>query len=277
MELQVLIMIRKLNSYRMRNTVFSIFILFVSIFTSCEEVIETNLTDANPVIVIDGSISDQSEVQTIKVSKTTPFDQPNTFNGVKGAKVTVYTSSSQTLSFVPTSDGIYKSSRFKGIPGVKYTLEVVAGGKTYTASSIMPTPVRTDSITFKKISIFGNASIYPSVYYNDPAQVQNQYRYIVKVNGVLTADQVNDDRFSNGNATSDLITFEGNGVKVGDKTEIEIQCIDRNVFKYYFAISQIGGNGGPPVAPSNPNTNLDNGALGIFSANTRAVYSVILK
>ncbi len=261
----------------MRNTVFSIFILFVSIFTSCEEVIETNLTDADPVIVIDGSISDQSEVQTIKVSKTTPFDQPNTFNGVKGAKVTVYTSSSQTLSFVPTSEGIYKSSRFKGIPGVKYTLEVVAGGKTYTASSIMPTPVRTDSINFKKISIFGNESIYPSVYYNDPAQVQNQYRYIVKVNGVLTADQVNDDRFSNGNATSDLITFEGNGVKVGDKTEIEIQCIDRNVFKYYFAISQIGGNGGPPVAPSNPNTNLDNGALGIFSANTRAVYSVTLK
>ncbi|MGB4398297.1 MAG: DUF4249 domain-containing protein [Daejeonella sp.] len=270
-------MIGKINSYWMRNTVFSIFILFASIFTSCEEVIETNLTDADPVIVIDGSISDQSEVQTIKVSKTTPFDQPNTFIGVKGAKVTVYTSSSQTLSFVPTSDGIYKSSRFKGIPGVKYTLEVVAGGKTYTASSIMPTPVRTDSITFKKISIFGNASIYPSVYYNDPAQVQNQYRYIVKVNGVLTADQVNDDRFSNGNATSDLITFEGDGIKVGDKTEIEIQCIDRNVFKYYFAISQIGGNGGPPVAPSNPNTNLDNGALGIFSANTRAVYTVTLK
>lgn len=278
MEFQILIMIRRLNLYNStRNGICFIAVLIASLFSSCEEVIETDLAVADPVIVIEGSISDQAEVQTIKISKTTPFDQPNKFNGVKNAKVTVYASSNQTLSFTSASDGIYRSPRFKGIPGVNYTLEVVTGGKTYKASSVMPAPVRTDSITFKKLSIFGNTRIYPSVYYKDPAQIQNQYRYIVKVNGVLTADQVGEDRFSDGNATSDLIIFDGDGVKAGDKTEIEIQCIDRNVFKYYFAISQIGGNGGPPVAPSNPTTNLDNGALGIFSAHTRSVYTVTLK
>lgn len=252
-------------------------LLSTSLFSSCEEVIEVDLSKAAPRIVIEGSISDQSEIHTVKVSNTTTFDQPNAFNGIKGAKVTVNISNGQTFSFTATGDGIYRSQRFRGMPGLNYTLEVVVGGKTFKASSVMPRAVKPDSITFKSLTIFGNSRIYPSIYYKDPARIQNQYRYIVKVNGALIAEQVNEDRFSDGNATSDLITFDGDGIQIGDKAEIEIQCIDRNVFKYYFAISQIGGNGGPPVAPSNPDSNFDNGALGIFSAHTRSVYTATLK
>ena len=278
MEFQVLIMKSTKTSYSiLRNLLGCTVLLLALVLPSCEEVIDADLSKADPVIVIDGSISDQSEVQTIRVSKTTSFDQPNVFNGVKGAKVTVYSSNSQTFLFTATSDGIYRSPRFRGIPGTNYNLEVIVEGKTYKANSVMPAPVKPDSITFKRLSIFGNSRVYPSIYYKDPAKIQNQYRYIVKINGKFIAQQVNEDRFSDGNATSDLITFDGDGVQTGDKAEIEIQCIDRNVFKYYFAISQIGGNGGPPVAPSNPDSNLDNGALGIFSAHTRSVYTITLK
>ncbi|MEJ7692412.1 DUF4249 domain-containing protein [Daejeonella sp.] len=267
-----------ISSYRTINHCLAFGAMFmVLVLSSCEEVINTDLSKADPVIVIDGSVSDQSEVHTVKVSKTIAFDQPNAFNGVTGAKVTVYSSTSQTYSFTASGDGIYKSQRFRGLSGVNYILEVITGGKTYKASSIMPTAVKPDSITFKKLAFFGNSRVYPAIYYRDPARIQNQYRYIVKVNGVLTAEQVSEDRFSDGNATSDLLTFDGDGIQTGDKVDVEIQCIDRNVFKYYFAISQISGNGGPPVAPSNPNSNLDNGALGIFSANTRSAYTVTLK
>jgi len=245
--------------------------------TSCEKVIDADLSRADAVIVIEGSISDQSEVQTIKVSKTIAFDQSNKFNGVKDAKVTIYSSNNQTFVFTASSDGIYQSQRFRGLVGVNYILEVVIEGKTYKANSIMPAAVKPDSITFKKLSFFGNSKIYPAIHYKDPAGIQNQYRYILKINGKLTAEQVSEDRFSDGNATSDLLTFDGDGVESGDKVDIEIQCIDRNVFKYYFAISQIDGNGGPPVAPSNPDNNLNNGALGIFSANTRATYTITKK
>lgn len=248
----------------------------VIIFSSCEEVIKPDLAEADPVIVIEGTISDQSEVQTVKISKTVAFDQPNTFNGVKGAKVTVYSSNSQTFIFTASSDGVYRSQRFRGIPGVNYVLEVVTGGKTYKANSVMPAPVRPDSITFKKLTIFGDSRVYPAIYYTDPARIQNQYRYIIKVNGNLKSVQVSEDRFSDGNPTSDLLAFD-EGVERGEKVDIEIQCIDRNVFKYYFAIGQMGGNGGPPVAPSNPDSNLDNGALGIFSAHTRAAYTITMK
>lgn len=278
MEFQVLIMnTRKTLPEFIKKYSICAAVLLISILSSCEEEINVDLLQANPVIVIDGSVSDQSEIQTVKLSSTSPFYQPNAFNGIKDARVTVYSSNSQTHIFTATSNGVYQSQQFKGLAGVNYTLEVVTGGKTYKASSIMPALVKPDSISFKSINIFGNSKVYPIVHYKDPVKIQNQYRYLITINGVRIAEQVSEDRFSDGNATSDLLTFDGDGVKSGDKVDIEMQCIDRNVFKYYFAISQIGGNGGPPVAPSNPDSNFDNGALGIFSANTRATYSVTMK
>lgn len=266
------------SSYKILQNSLSFAVIFMGVFlSSCEEVIDTDLAKADPVIVIEGSISDQSEVHTVKVSKTIAFDQPNTFNGVSAAKVTIYSSNNQTYNFTASAAGVYKSQRFRGIPGVNYILEVTTEGKTYKASSIMPMAVTPDSITFKRLTFFGNSRVYPAIYYKDPARIQNQYRYIVKINGVQTAEQVSEDRFSDGNATSELLIFDGDGVQPGDKVNVEVQCIDRNVFKYYFAISQTSGNGGPPVAPSNPDTNLDNGALGIFSANTRSAYTMTLK
>jgi len=251
--------------------------LLILLFSSCKKVIDLKLKDAGPVIVIDGSITDKLENQIVKVSKIIPFDKPNTFNGLAGAKVTVTTSLGQVINFVLATDGVYRSSQFKGVSGSTYKLEVTLEGKVYSATSTMPNAVKLDSIKFKKLSIFGRSRIYPAIYYVDPAQTQNQYRYIIRVNSKLVTEQVTEDRFNDGNPSSDLITFDGDGIESGDKVDIEMQCIDRNVFKYYFAITQIDGNGGPPVAPSNPESNLTNGALGIFSAHTKTNRSVTLK
>ncbi len=257
---------------------FSLILLICVIFSSCEKVIDPQLSDAGSAIVIEGGITDQLENQTVRVSKTISFNQSNTFNGVKGAKVTVTSGQGQIINFSSAADGVYRSSsRVRGVSGTAYKLEVAVEGKVYTATSIMPNAVRPDSITFKRLSIFGTSRVYPSIYYKDPAMIQNQYRYIIRINNKFTVDQVTEDRFNDGNSTSDLITFEGDGVQKGDRVDIEMQGIDRNVFKYYYAISQIAGNGGPPVAPSNPSSNFDNGALGIFSAYTRTNHAVTLK
>jgi len=247
------------------------------LFSSCEKVIDLDLKKAEPIIVIEGSISDQTENQFVRISKTIPFTESNTFNGFKGATVSIIAPGSMPINFIEVSPGLYRSQRVRGTPGQTYKLEVLADGKLYTASSTMPLPVIPDSVGFKKLSFFGDANIYPTVYYKDPSGVQNQYRYLVKINNKSQADIVFEDRFNDGNAISDLIIYDGDDIKKGDTITIEMQSIDRNVFKYYFAISQIGGNGGPPVAPANPNSNISNGALGIFSAHTKSIISIVLK
>lgn len=244
---------------------------------SCEKVIEPDLKTAEPVIVIDAGINDILENQFVRISKTIPFNQDKTFNGVKGARVILTAPNGTAAAFIEISDGVYRSQRLKGIPGTTYTLEVSIEGKTYTASSTMPLPVRPDSVGFKQLTFLGKSTIYPTVYYKDPPLIQNHYRYLLNVNQKAEADIVTEDRFNDGNSVSEIILYEGDGIQKGDRAEIVMQTIDRNVFKYYFAISQISGNGGPPVAPSNPVSNFNNNALGIFSAHTKSSIVVILK
>lgn len=248
------------------------------LFSSCEKVIDLELKKVDPIIVIEGTVSNQSENHLVKISKTIPFDQLTRFKGVKGAKVTLKSSAGLSLSYIEISEGIYGSPRFRGMPGHTYTLDVLVEGKAYTAKSTMPFPVVPDSIGFKTLSFFGNSNVYPTVYYKDPPKVQNQYRYIVKINGKLQGDIVFEDRFNDGNEVSDVIIYDGeDDIKSGDIIDIEMQSIDRNVFKYFFALSQIDGNGGPPVAPANPVSNFDNGALGIFNACSKSSRTVIVK
>ena len=272
--------LQKSHSHLLQLTKTKILLLSIIglfLFSSCEKVIDLNLKNAEPVIVIEGNVNDQFENQYVRISKTIPFTSTNTFSGFKGAKVTLSTAGSASINFPEISNGIYKSSAFKGVAGKTYTLEVLADGKLYSATSTMPYPVAPDSIGFKKLSFFGNKNIYPTVYYKDPVNIQNQYRYILKINNKFQSDIVSEDRFNDGNDVSDIIFYDGDDIKSADTIDIEMQSIDRNVFKYYFAISQIGGNGGPPVAPTNPNSNFSNGALGIFSANTKSTITVFVK
>lgn len=261
--------------HRIQLNMSGLFIVIMSL-TACEKIIVPELQTADPKVVIEGSITNRFDNHTVKISRTIMFDQKTVFNGVRGAKVTVTTSNGQVFSFTDTDDGIYRSPRFKGLPGTTYSLKVDLEGHTYRASSTMPREVPADSIVFKKITVFGKDYVYPAVYYVDPPGEQNQYRYLVKVNHQFKSDQVIDDRFSDGNSTSDMIRLD-DGVLRGDRVDLEMQCIDRKVFKYYYAIAQIGGDSGPPVAPSNPVSNIDNGALGVFSAHTKVNFSVSLK
>lgn len=256
---------------------FTLLSIIIILFSSCEDVIELDLQNADAKLVIEANVNDQLEHQYVKISKTIPFNSSNTFNGFKGAKVTLSTAGIPPITFTEISEGIYRSPQFRGVPGKTYKMEVLAEGKLYTAESTMPLPVLADSISFKTLSFFGDKRIYPSIFYKDPANIQNQYRYILKINNKYQSDIVFEDRFNDGNAVSDVIIYDGDEIKSGDTIDVEMQSIDRKVFKYYFAISQIEGNGGPPVAPANPDSNWNNGALGVFSAYTKSNISIIYK
>lgn len=245
--------------------------------TGCEKVIDLELDKSDPVLVIDASVNNQLEYQTVKISKTTPFDEKKRFNPVTGALISLTGSNGQNISYTESSPGIYQSIAFRGVPGTKYTLSVLAEGKTYKAISTMPHPVKLDSINVKTFSFLKDTNSYAAANYHDPRSVQNQYRYILTIKGKIEFEAVTEDRFSDGNAVSDIIFYELDDLRKGDRVDVEMQCIDRAVFKYFFAISQIDGNGGPPVAPSDPVSNFSNGALGIFNAYTSNKRTLVIK
>lgn len=254
-----------------------IFVFSPLLFSSCEKVISLKLDDTASIIVIDGAINDQNENQLVKISRTNVFSEPNKFIGIGGAKVVLTRPNGSTVTYSEMSPGLYQSVRTRGIPGNKYTLNVTLEGKTYTASSTMPGKVTLDSISFKQFNFFGAQSTYVAVNYNDPPNVENQYRYILKVRGKIEEDRVNEDRFNNGNKVSDITFYEIDDLKSGEIIDVEFQCIDKNVYRYFYALGQNNGGGGPPVAPANPISNFNNGALGIFNAHTSGKRSIVIK
>ena len=98
----------------------------------------------------------------------------------------------------------------------------------------------------------------------------NQYRFVMYVNRV----QVNtifafDDEFIDGrNVNLDL---QQNDIDIfpKDTVTVEMQCIDRPMYTYWFTlVQQRGNNPGGAMTPSNPPTNITPATLGYFSAHT---------
>lgn len=257
----------------------NIFVWFCAalLFSGCEKIVDLKLDNANPVLVIDGGINDQNQNQLVKVSKTYNFTEPNRFNGVSGATVVLTRPNGSTVNYTEVSPGIYQTVRMRGVAGSKYILNVTVDGKTYTASSTMPAKVNLDSLTFKQFNFFGEENTYVAVNYTDPAGVENQYRYILKAKGKIEEDMVSEDRFNNGNKVSDVIFYKVDDLVAGDTVGVDFQCIDRNVYRYFYSLGQNNGSGGPPVAPANPVSNFNNGALGIFNAHTTSKRAIVIK
>lgn len=247
------------------------------LWSSCEKVIDLNLDNATPALVIEGSVNDLNEAQIVRVSRTYDFTEPNKFNGVSGAKVLLTRANGIVMNYTEVSPGVYQTSKFKGVPGSRYILDVTVDGKTYSATSIMPAKVLLDSISFKQFDFFGKTNSYAAVNYVDPAGIQNQYRFILCYKGKVEEDRAEEDRFNDGNNVSNVIFYKLNDLVNGDSLNIEFQCIDRNVFKYVYSLGQNSGEGGPPVAPANPPSNFSNGALGIFSAHTTDKRTAVIK
>lgn len=239
-------------------------------FTSCEKVVQLKLDNAEPQLVIEGAVTNQSANHVVKISYSVPFTESNNFPPASGATVTITDDHNGVFPLTETTPGTYVTARFLGRLGYKYTITAIVNGKTYTGSSTMPAPVRFDNLTYKD-GFFDSAKKTITIHYQEPANTVNQYRFVMFVNSVqVKAIFDQDDSFTNGRYVDDDLFQDEIDIKAGDMVTIEGQCIDRDIYTYWFSLSQQGGGrrGGGSPTPSNPPSNLNNNALGYFSAHT---------
>jgi len=247
--------------------------------TSCQKVINIKVNNAAPQLVIEGNLTDVLGPQFVSITKSVPFTSTNVFPTVSGAIVTITDSIGDVYNLTEGPAGIYATYPLKGLYGETYTLTVKTGGKIYTASSTMPYPVPLDSLTDKK-QILSNNNLYTiTVNYQDPPNIANQYRFILYVNSQQAGTIfTNDDSFTNGRYVREDLFETGSDIHLKDTATVEMQCIDENVYKYWFSLSQQQGNGpGGGTTPANPPSNFNNNALGYFSAHTTQMKSIIVK
>ncbi|MGZ4054884.1 MAG: DUF4249 domain-containing protein [Bacteroidia bacterium] len=261
---------------------FSIALFVVVAISSCKKIINVDLNSAAPQLVVEGSVTDQPGPYLIKLSKSVNFSDDNVFPAFTGAAVTVSDNAGNSETLTETSPGNYTSASLVGTPGRAYTVSITAAGKSYSGISTMPFPVSIDTLIVDTTSHSGfgggpggggggggGTSIKVDVLFNDPVGVANYYRLVEVVNGaeqnkiVITSDNLRD-----GTLIDRTLSFGDDILHHGDSVTVFLQSIDKNVYEYFRTLNQIvsGGGGLQASTPDNPTTNLNNKALGYFSA-----------
>ncbi|ANE51054.1 DUF4249 domain-containing protein [Flavisolibacter tropicus] len=257
---------------------FFITILSVLFLSSCEKVIDVSVADADKQYVIEGIITNEAEGCQVKISKTKSISETNSFAGVTSAQVKITDENGTATTLTETSTGVYQSSLI-GVPGKRYSLQVNIGGKTFSATSQMPQPVSIDSLYVSSMNFTNEKMYYANVAIMDPVEKGNAYRYVQYVNGVKGKDVfLQNDDISNGKKiTNSLYGRDNDKLKVGDQIRVELLSIDAAVYKFWLTLSQSATGDGNSASPANPESNINGGALGYFSAQATTSKTVTVE
>lgn len=248
-------------------------LITVLILSGCQKVVNVDLNEAEPHIVIEGLIEDLRGPFSVAISKSgSYFDQP-VLETVSGAQVVITDSKGTIDTLNETTPGLYITSKTRGIPGRTYTLKVVAENLEYIGTTTMFSHVNIDSLTLEKSLFqhidFGGGDPNETHYdihcfFKDPEE-KNFYRVKVFKNDSINTQnyRLYDDQYTNGEETELRI---GNATS-GDTYRIELMSLDQSTYNYYRTLSDLLYSN--PIfgsTPANPNSNLSNGALGYFGA-----------
>jgi hypothetical protein len=160
-------------------------IVFAFLFSSCEQDVNIDLKTNDKRLLVDGEFTSDSVIHTVKLycAGSLITGKPQTV--VTGAKIIV-TDGVETFEYIENADtlGLYQTTiQVGGKGGHLYTLSITnididKDGKmdSYTANSLMPVPVKFDSLVSKRgLNGDGNMAVnnyaYYKLYFNGPDYV----------------------------------------------------------------------------------------------------------
>jgi hypothetical protein len=248
-------------------------LLTVLLFCGCEKVINVDLNDASPRIVIEGLINDSPGPYIVMISKSGSYFNQPVLPPVPDAEVIITDNTGIIDTLKETRPGLYLTSKTRGIPGRTYTLRVISDNLEYVGTSTMHSHVRIDSLSLVKsqsdhLDPGGNDQTEIRVdlhcYFKDPEE-KNFYRIKVFTNDTIHTDnyRLYDDQYTNGMVTGLRVAH----AESGHTYRIELLSLDKQTYGYYRTLEDLLHTN--PIfgsTPANPTTNLSNGALGYFGA-----------
>lgn len=257
---------------------FSLFVAALAFFSSCEKVINIDLKNSNPKLVVEGIITDESGLLShrILLSKSQSFSSDGRNNPVVGATVIVEDITGNIIdTLLETKPGEYLTQKILGIEGHTYNLRAIVDGVAYTSTSTMPVAVNLDSTYIQELPIFGQNFKQVIPYFKDPAGNENYYRFSIQVNDSLqNRFEAWDDLLSDGKFNSRPLNIDNQDLLEKDDTVIVIMnTTEKPMYDFFYTLDNASGNG---QTPGNPTSNISGDAIGYFGAITVRKRSLII-
>jgi hypothetical protein len=257
----------------MKNIVLTILTLLL--FASCESIIDPDLRDIPPQLVIEGEITNSALPDTVRLSMSTGFNEPSRFLGVENALVIISDGVSEPDTLAMTGAGIYHTTKLTGTPGRTYSLRVLVDGKEYIAECLMPQAATFDSLKQESLNVMGMDFTTVKAYYTDFADTENFYRFRLFINGEQQRSiSLTSDRNADGKPME--ISFVSYDLfAAGNILKLQLLTIAPEVYDYFSTLQSTLSS--QNVAPANPKTNIRGGCLGYFSAHTVQEREVVIE
>ena len=230
----------------MKKTIL-LLVIFIG-FISCEDVIDVNLPQAEPRLVIDASINwfkdTPGNEQEIKLTLSAPFfntDIPPANN----AQVQITDSQKTIFNFIEnTNTGIYKNNNFIPIINEKYRLTIVYNNETYTAEETLKPVNPINRIEQNNGGGFSGEDIEIKAYFEDPITEENFYllEFINDITNIPSLDFFNDE-FINGNEI--FAYYSDEDLSEGNEVNIKIHEVSERFYDFVFILSQQAESEGP--------------------------------
>ena len=267
----------------MRTFVRVLIFVLIAQATSCTDVIDLTVQDGPTRLVVEASLDwekgTQGNIQTIKLSESTPFFDTNSQTAVTNANVRVTNNSNGTVFvFEHQSNGEYLTTEFEPILGQSYSLQIDYNGESFSATETMTGVTEITDVFQDREDGFEDDVLEVHVNFTDPLDEENNYLFKFQRRGDLLPElEEADDEFVNGNEIDwwyEIEEDEDQNIlpfQPGDVVDIEMYGISRAYYNYIdILIDQIGGVGlfeATPVAVKGNcinTTNPDNYAFGYF-------------
>jgi hypothetical protein len=262
------------------------FLFSITLLVSCEKEIAINLNKTNPRYVIEANISNVLNKSEVMITRTLNFDETNIYPTVSNAMVTI---TDTTLQFTDTlgekKPGIYSKFGLYGIEGHTYQLKVKIGSEVFTSLSTLPYPLHLD--TLQQLNLAGQVGaggppagtpgagkmIQILPIYKNTTGTDKYFQFVITKNDSLQSSII---------ARSDLASNPTNfpfplfvSAQKNDTLVIDMQFIDKNVYDYFYGLNRNLGQFS--ATPSNPASNISNGALGFFKAHSSQRIKMVIK
>lgn len=249
----------------------------LTILSSCEKVIDIDLNNSDPKLVVEAIITNSNGPHTVLLSESSDFDSNIEFKGVPNALVIISDNRGIVDTLKMQTAGVYQTNKIIGTPGHTYFLTIIHNGQQYTAKSSMPQLVKMDTLLISEFELLGQKQVVLNPSISDPIDTKNYYRFKLIQNGIPSQQLLaGNDQYFNGISREFNINPGGRmagEVKKGDVFQLELMCIDEEAYNYFSTLELTLDQNS--ATPANPKSNIQGGCLGYFSAHSTSTRTVV--
>jgi hypothetical protein len=215
-------------------------IILLTIITGCESIVDfPEVPQTSEYPVIEAILTDQNEVQKVRVSCTTSLEDSVSSHPVSDAKVYVCSDTGDTAVYHYTDNGWYASAPYQAMPGKTYKLTVNINKVDFSATGSLIAMNGIDSLYTKRLPKENKDSAYFVLVDGGPVNPNDTKYYQIDVyrNDSLLTDGINLAVFNDKYLTALRGINLPFAFAQNDTVDMVLYSISENMFNYYESLS----------------------------------------